>query len=513
MNGSNDNAIELTGRNETESEEKKENGSTVPKKSQSLGEIIVKFFKFFSVEPFLLFYVLPVAISALAVQNLNIEKACLVDLNYTEEICQRVLDGSDDNITDEVRSAALTKVADMSAWQQPLQSSIPAILILFVGAWSDKTGDRKTLMLIPIIGEIVSSAGLLLTTYFFLEWPLWATALIEALPTALSGGYSIAVMGAFSFLADITTEDSRTFRFGVVAVIVTLGLPLGTSISGILTEKLGYYGVFSITLGCYILGLIHTIFKIHNLRNDKIEGTFKEKFIEFFHPKHVLNTISMLFIYPKMQSVKIVLVICAHAVIMGPVIGESAFTYSYTLKKYGMTVVDFSLFSTYSILMGTAGTAIAVTLFSKYLKMNDSFIGIIATACKTVSSFVYGLAPTKAWFFSGPVFDFFGNSAVTAIRSIGTKVVGPDNVGKMCSLIGLVEALLPVIYTPIYSSVFTMTLDTVPGAFYMVGGAMTIPAFFIFVALFIFSKKEKKDVVRNPDKKEMHAYDNALTSL
>lgn len=43
---------------------------------------------------------------------------------------------------------------------------------------------------------------------------------------------------------------------------------------------------------------------------------------------------------------------------------------------------------------------------------------------------MYGLAPTKGWFYSGPVFDFFGNSGVTAIRSLGTKVVEPDQVGK-----------------------------------------------------------------------------------
>lgn len=62
--------------------------------------------------------------------------------------------------------------------------------------------------------------------------------------------------------------------------------------------------------------------------------------------------------------------------------------------------------------------------------MNDSFLGIIATACKTASSFVYGAAQTKYWFYTGPIFDFFGNSGSTAIRSLGTKVVDPDKVGK-----------------------------------------------------------------------------------
>lgn len=90
-----------------------------------------------------------------------------------------------------------------------------------------------------------------------------------------------------------------------------------------------------------------------------------------------------------------------------------------------------NLNSCLSIIYRISGTAIAVTVFSKYLKMHDTCLGIIATACKTVSSFVYGLAPTKQWFYSGPAFDLFGNSGVTAIRSLGTKVVDQENVGEV----------------------------------------------------------------------------------
>lgn len=285
-------------------------------------ERICNIFKFFTVEPFLLCYILPISISALAVQKLNIEKACLVDLNYTESVCAQVIGGDTiDNITKEAKSAATKMVADMSAWQSPLQSSIPAIMILFVGAWSDRTGNRKVLMLVPIIGEMISSFGMILTTYNFLEWPLWVTALIEALPTALSGGISIALMGSYSFIADVTTLESRTFRIGVVAVIVTLGIPFGTSISGVLTESVGYYGVFGIGLALYTIGFIHTYFRVHNFRNDKEDGTLFSKLKSFFHPRNVWDTISIIFLTPNRQRIQIILVIIVHIVIMGPVMG------------------------------------------------------------------------------------------------------------------------------------------------------------------------------------------------
>lgn len=285
---------------------------------------IKKVFAFFTVEPFLLCYVLPIAISALAVNKLNTEKACRVDLNYTEEICTKALNGDtdDDNITKIAQTEALKLVADMQSWQSPVQSSIPAIVVLFVGAWSDRTGNRKTLMLIPILGEIVSSLGLLLATYFFLEWPLWVTALIEAVPSALSGGQTIALMGSYSYISDVTTIESRTFRIGVVAVIVTLGFPFGTSISGVLTQNLGYYGVFGIGLALYVIGFIHTSLRIHDVnRKETTGGNFINKIKEFFHPKNIWDTASILFRSHGRQRMQIILVICAHIVIVGPVIG------------------------------------------------------------------------------------------------------------------------------------------------------------------------------------------------
>lgn len=79
--------------------------------------------------------------------------------------------------------------------------------------------------------------------------------------------------------------------------------------------------------------------------------------------------------------------------------------------------------------INVSGTTIAITVFSKWLKMHDCFLGIIATASKVLSSFFYALAPTKGLLYVGPVFDIFGNVASTAIRSLGTKIVVPEDVG------------------------------------------------------------------------------------
>lgn len=302
---------------------------------------IKKLFAFFTVEPYLLCFVLPNIISALAVQKLNMEKACRVDLNYTEEICNNVVAGiADDNITTTALNEASIMNADMTAWKQPLQSFFPAVVILFVGAWSDRTGNRKALMLVPLVGELITAIGLVLATYFFLEWPLWITALIEGLPPAFCGGLSIALMGSYSYMSDVTNLENRTFRIGIVAVIVTLSIPIGSALSGVLTEAIGYYGIFGSNIVLFVIGFIHTYFRVHDIKKVETEGTFLEKLKLFFHPKNIWDTVSLVIMSRGRRLAQVLLVICAHIIIIGPVFGKNFFFlyYIFLVLNYFNTI-------------------------------------------------------------------------------------------------------------------------------------------------------------------------------
>jgi MFS transporter, PCFT/HCP family, solute carrier family 46, member 3 len=42
------------------------------------------------------------------------------------------------------------------------------------------------------------------------------------------------------------------------------------------------------------------------------------------------------------------------------------------------------------------------------------------------------------------------------------------------------EALMPLVYGPMYSKVYTSTLQILPGAVFLLGAALTFPAILIF---------------------------------
>ncbi|CAF4807144.1 unnamed protein product [Pieris macdunnoughi] len=165
-------------------------------------------------------------------------------------------------------------------------------------------------------------------------------------------------------------------------------------------------------------------------------------------------------------------------------------TYWFTRYKYKFTEVDYSLFLTYSVLVGTVGSFITIYLFSKRWKIEDSIIGIIACVSRVAASVVYAMAPNRTVYFLGPVLDMFSAAAATSLRSIATKLVNADEVGKTSSLISISEALVPVIYSPVYSKVYLSTLSTFAGAFYLISASLAVPASLIYITLYIIRRKE-----------------------
>lgn len=209
-----------------------------------------------TVEPIMACYVMPSVLASLAIQNLNLEKACRVNLNISSEICDALNLRQTENYTvyeDKVQKL----IASIQVWKNIVQTAIPVILILFVGAWSDKTGRRKICILMPIVGEFLSCIGFMINTYYFYELPVEVTALTESIFPAITGGWFINFIGVFSYIGDITTTENRTYRVGMVNMFMSLGYPIGSALSGILLNLIGYYGVFAISGSLYVFSLVY----------------------------------------------------------------------------------------------------------------------------------------------------------------------------------------------------------------------------------------------------------------
>ncbi|CAH2232455.1 jg19388 [Pararge aegeria aegeria] len=244
-----------------------------------------------TVEPILACYIMPSVLASLATQNLNLEKACLVNLNYSSEICDALKSRQTENYT-EYEEKVQTLIAGIQAWKNVVQTAIPVLIILFVGAWSDKTGKRKACILMPIVGEFI---------------------------TSLVGGWYTNFIGVFSYIGDITSPEDRTYRIGIANLCMSLGYPIGSALSG------KYLGVFGFFREFFDVGLVMETFRVAFKKDDGNR---------------------------RLRVCLLLIVVC---VVFGPMQGEFSILYLFARFRFNWDEVKFSMWSTYSIITNLLG--------------------------------------------------------------------------------------------------------------------------------------------------------------
>lgn len=119
-------------------------------------------------------------------------------------------------------------------------------------------------------------------------------------------------------------------------------------------------------------------------------------------------------------------------------------------------------------------------MFSSLLKIDDALIGAMSCVSRVMSSFVYAFSELEWHMYLGPIADIVAGTTFIAMRSLASKVVSSDELGKINSIFGIVESIAPMVYSPILAAVYSATLVEMTGAFFLVGGCMIIPAIGLF---------------------------------
>ncbi|KAJ8732514.1 hypothetical protein PYW07_015113 [Mythimna separata] len=427
-------------------------------------------------------------LARLAIQNLNLDKTCRVKLNYNDSICDALIDRKG-NLT-EFEGEVQKIISNIESWKSVIQTSIPTLLVIFMGAWSDRTGNRKVCILMPIFGEFMVCISNLLSTFFFYDIGVEVTMFFEAFFPAVTGGWVMVYLGVFSYISDITDEESRTFRVGLVNLCMTAGIPIGTALSGILLKVLGYYGIFIIAGVIYTITFSYGFFYLESNtkprtdKNEKVEPVTCSDMVTL-----VKETGEVAF---KKRDTnfrkKIILTLLVVAIVYGPNHGEHIITYMYLRYKLKWDALKYSLYSTYSIITHSLGALFSISVFSKRWGFHDSMLCLISIISKVAGSILIALVQTDFHMFMVPLIEILNATTFTSLRSMASKLVPSEEMGKMNSLFSLVETLAALMFDPTYSKLYSNTITVYSGAVYVFSAFMTLPAISILIgAVYVFS--------------------------
>ncbi|CAK1553438.1 unnamed protein product [Leptosia nina] len=450
-----------------------------------------------TVEPALALFVMPSVLAMLATQNLNLDKACRVNLGFSEAVCEDLRLRKRANHTfeeDEVQKL----IASVQGWKSVIHTAVPTLLMLFIGAWSDKTGRRKICMLMPIFGEFMTCVLNMINTYFFYQVPVEWTVFMEVIFPALTGGWYTMFLGGFSYLGDVTSKETRTFRMGILSLCMTIGFPVGTGFSGILLRYTGYYGVFSISAVLQFINFTYVYLAIDDhtwLQNkDKKLRTGCSGFLlEFFDFNSVKDTLKIAF---KKEAngrrLRICLILVVVCLSFGPLWGELSILYIFARYRFNWDEVKYSIYSTFSFVTHSIGTMFSISVFSKKLRADDAVLGMISTSSKMAGALVLAFARNEYEAYAAPLAEILNGTTMIALRSIASKLVSHQELGKVFSLFGVAETLMPLIFAPLYSRIYILTLHVLPGAVFLVSVFVTMPALGIFVWFYYRHKEDAK---------------------
>lgn len=212
-----------------------------------------------TVEPSTSLFVLSFILTYLTTQNLSLQKACRVNLNFDEEICQSLKlqkVGSQDEY-EMVTQKLLTKYLSARTY---ISATIPCLLALFAGSFSDKTGYRKIFIIVPIFGQILCCINNMINAYFFMELNLGVLIFSDAVLEGFTGGWCLLLISVYAYISAVTTEQTRTFRMGLVSFSMTVGFPIGMGISGVMLKNYGYYGCYGLAACLHTINFFYNIF-------------------------------------------------------------------------------------------------------------------------------------------------------------------------------------------------------------------------------------------------------------
>lgn len=262
-----------------------------PFKELTLLQKIVYIKDIITVEPLIIAYMLSSILCGPALLNLEYEKACRVNLQYNDTVCEAILTGTHENFSE--HNANVTNIlTNIHSWQSPLQTITPLILIFFLGAYSDRHNIRKPFIIAPIFGEFFAVAGCILCVVFMREWPVEAQAVAQTVVPSFFGGPQMLVMAVFSFVADDSTVEMRTIRIGIIQLSLNIITPIAYAISGQLFAQVGYYGVLSIAFCCYLFAILWGIFYLKEPKKPHFANK-AEIFKDLIDPKLALDTFSL----------------------------------------------------------------------------------------------------------------------------------------------------------------------------------------------------------------------------
>lgn len=252
-------------------------------------------------------------------------------------------------------------------------------------------------MLRPFAGVLCSFVLLTLLAFLSMQvtlTPWYYTA--AYLPFSVLGGMTVITAAAFSYLSDVTNEQTRTMRMGFMEASMMAGALLGFLASSYIVEWLNVAATFLIASVLILLAIVY----IARFTEDSIilsnSNSAVEKLRDLLSCER-LRELSGTFFMRRSGYVREILwsivLLTGLTELAG---GSGGVFYMFTRRKFGWDLKQFSYFQFTDVLIIIFGNVIGIPIL-KQVSAGDFISSTIGTISSLFHNFRYSTVRTLPW--------------------------------------------------------------------------------------------------------------------
>jgi DHA1 family tetracycline resistance protein-like MFS transporter len=320
-----------------------------------------------------------------------------------------------------------------------------------LGAVSDRSGRR------PVI--LLSNLGLGLDYVLMALAPSLSWLFVGRL---ISGLTSSSFSTAGAYIADVTPEDERAAKFGMLGAAFGLGFVVGPALGGLLggiNLRLPFWAAAGLSLTNALYGFFILRESLPPERRAPLAWSKANPFGSLAllrSQKGLLGLAAVAFLYN-----------IAHDSLPSVFVLYTDYRY-----HWGERMVGFALAG-----IGIASTIVSAALVGPLVKrLGERAALLVGLAFGALGFAIYGWAPTGSWFLAGIPFLAIWGLAGPAFQALMSRRVDASSQGRLqgavASLAGVTGMLGPLIFTQIFAFGIASTWLHLPGAPYLLSATL-----------------------------------------
>ena len=320
-----------------------------------------------------------------------------------------------------------------------------------LGALSDRFGRR------PVI--LISCLGLGLDYIFMALAP---SLLLLFVGRVVSGITSATIGTAFAYIADVTKPEERAKAFGLIGMAFGLGFVVGPAIGGLL-GGLDPRLPFWVSAAACLANAAFGWFVLPESLPPERRMAFSWK------RANPVGSLKLLASQGQLLGLASVdfLGSFAHQVLPAVFVLYAGHRYGWGEATVGLTLAFVGICT--AIVQGLLIGPIVRRIGPRWAVI----AGLLAGAA---GMSIYGLAATGPWFWAGvPVMAFWG-VAGPALQDMMTRRVGGSEQGQLQGAASASRSIAGLIAPGVFAVLFAWTIDTVPGAAFLLAGGLLAAA-------------------------------------